>query len=240
MIAELAASGTDLWLFLLTTILAGYLLGSVPFGLVLSRAAGLGDIRKIGSGSIGATNVLRTGKRSLAFMTLILDGGKGACAVFLGQVLAHSWGVAGTSFWWMALALGLPPVLGHLFPVWLKFRGGKGVATAFGVLLALDWVVALAALALWLGVFLLTRISSASALAACVAAPLLVLALPVPGDPAQLPPGADKSGVALLALALEILILMRHIPNIRRLLQGTEPRFGAKKDPPDDRAAQAS
>jgi glycerol-3-phosphate acyltransferase PlsY len=180
----------------------GYLPGSIPFGLLLTRAAGLGDIRKVGSGNIGATNVLRTGNRKLAAATLLLDGLKGAAGVWLGV-------------WVGAAALaGLAAVLGHLFPVWLGFRGGKGVATGFGVLFAIAWPVGLASGAVWLLVARLSRISSAGALAAFAAAPLLALVF------------ADAR-VAALALAIAILVFLRHHENIRRLLAGTEPRMGA-------------
>jgi glycerol-3-phosphate acyltransferase PlsY len=185
-------------------ILPGYLLGSIPFGLLLTRAAGLGDIRKIGSGNIGATNVLRTGNRKLAAATLLLDGLKGAAAVLLswhfGGPLAALWG-------------GLGAVLGHCFPVWLRFRGGKGAATAYGVLIAAAWPVGLLAGAVWLVMAKVVRISSASALTSFALAPVLALLL-------------ANNGVALLALAIAVLIFARHHENIRRLLAGTEPRIG--------------
>jgi glycerol-3-phosphate acyltransferase PlsY len=185
----------------------GYLLGSIPFGLLLTRAAGLGDIRRVGSGNIGATNVLRTGRKGLAAATLLLDFAKGAAAVLLGGMLAGPPGV---------FIGGLCAVLGHLFPVWLGFRGGKGVATGFGVLIAANPLVGVLAGVVWLAVAALLRMSSAASLAAFVAAPLLAWAL----DPSP----------ALLALALvtAALIFVRHHTNIRRLLAGTEPRIGAK------------
>jgi glycerol-3-phosphate acyltransferase PlsY len=186
--------------------LLGYLLGAIPFGLLLTRAAGLGDIRKIGSGNIGATNVLRTGHRKLAAATLLLDGAKGAAGVLVGAYLAHSAGAA---------LGGFAAVLGHLFPVWLRFRGGKGVATGFGVLIAAAPLAGLAAGAVWLAVARLTRFSSAGALAAFAAAPILMWALATPL-------------LALLALSVSILVYMRHHQNIRRLLTGTEPRIGAR------------
>lgn len=190
---------------LLLAALLGLLLGSIPFGLILTRAAGLGDIRRIGSGNIGATNVLRTGRKGLAAATLLLDAGKGAAAVLLAEAL---WGGA-----WAGPVAGLAAALGHMFPPWLGFRGGKGVATGLGVLLAAAPAAGLAVGAVWLAVAALTRISSASALAAVVAAPPLAWALdgPVP---------------ALLALALAVPIVWRHQANIRRLLAGTEPRIG--------------
>jgi glycerol-3-phosphate acyltransferase PlsY len=188
-------------------LLVGYLLGSIPFGLLLTRAAGLGDIRKIGSGNIGATNVLRTGNRKLAAATLLLDGLKGAVAVLLG--VWQGGALAG-------LLGGLGAVLGHLFPVWLRFRGGKGVATGFGVLIAACWPAGLASGAVWLVVARLTKLSSGGALAAFAAAPLLAWALG--GGP-----------VAMLALAVAVLVFARHHENIGRLLAGTEPRIGERR-----------
>jgi len=183
-----------------------YLLGSIPFGLILTRAAGLGDIRQIGSGNIGATNVLRTGRRVLAAGTLLLDAAKGALAVAL----------AGLWFGpvWMPLA-AIMAVVGHCFSVWLRFQGGKGVATGLGVLLALDWRVGAASCAVWLAVFAATRISSAGALAAFAAAPLVAFLL--------LPPFWFVAPLLVAAL-----IFARHHANIARLLAGTEPRFGTK------------
>jgi glycerol-3-phosphate acyltransferase PlsY len=189
-----------------TYILLGYLLGAIPFGLLLTRAAGLGDIRAIGSGNIGATNVLRTGRKGLAAATLLLDGLKGAAAVLIALRLAgHD----------AALWAGLGAILGHLFPVWLRFHGGKGGATGYGVLIAVAWPVGLAAGAIWLILARLTRISSLAALASFAAAPLLAALL------------AD-SGVVKLALAIAVLVFIRHHANIRRLLAGTEPRIGGK------------
>lgn len=192
---------------LILAALLGYLLGSVPYGLLLTKAAGLGDIRAIGSGNIGATNVLRTGNKPLAAATLALDVLKGAVALLLAR------------WWWgedAALVAGVAAMAGHAFPVWLGFRGGKGVATGAGVLLAAQWWLGLAALIVWLAVFAATRISSAGALAACVAAPVVAL---VSGD----------LRLAAFAAGLAALIVWRHRPNIQRLLAGTEPRFGAKK-----------
>jgi glycerol-3-phosphate acyltransferase PlsY len=185
-------------------IVLGYLLGSIPFGLLLTRAAGLGDIRAIGSGNIGATNVLRTGRRGLAAATLLLDGAKGAAAVLLARAL----GGPEAALW-----AGLGAVLGHLFPVWLRFRGGKGVATGYGVLIAAAWPVGLLAGAIWLVMAKISRLSSASALTSFALAPVLALLL------------ADRA-TALLALAIAVLIFARHHANIRRLLAGTEPRIG--------------
>jgi glycerol-3-phosphate acyltransferase PlsY len=193
---------------LLAAAVAGFLLGSIPFGLLLTRAAGLGDIRAIGSGNIGATNVLRTGNKALAAATLLLDGAKGAVAVLIGARLAGLDGV---------LAAGLTAVLGHMFPPWLGFRGGKGVATGFGVLIAAQPLAGLASGAVWLAVAFLTRISSAGALAAFAAAPVMFLLFGAPGI------------MAILALCVAVLVFVRHEGNIRRLLAGTEPRIGAKK-----------
>lgn len=192
---------------LILAALLGYLLGSVPYGLILTKAAGLGDIRAIGSGNIGATNVLRTGNKGLAAATLALDVLKGAVALLLAR------------WWWgedAALVAGVAAMAGHAFPVWLGFKGGKGVATGAGVLLAAQWWLGLAALLVWLVVFAATRISSAGALAACAAAPIVAL---VSGD----------LRLAAFAAGLAALITWRHRPNIQRLLAGTEPRFGAKK-----------
>ena len=184
---------------------AGYLVGSIPFGLLLTRAAGLGDIRSIGSGNIGATNVLRTGKKGLAAATLLLDGLKGVAAVLLVRLLLGE----------QDLVAGTGAVLGHTLPVWLGFRGGKGVATGLGVFLAAMWPVGLACCAVWLVAAKLTRISSAGALAAFAAAPLLALML-------------SDAEHALLALLVGLLVFWRHEPNIRRLIAGTEPRIGQK------------
>ncbi|MDR3537726.1 MAG: glycerol-3-phosphate 1-O-acyltransferase PlsY [Acetobacteraceae bacterium] len=185
-------------------VLLGYLLGSIPFGLLLTSAAGLGDIRRVGSGNIGATNVLRTGRRGLAAATLVLDGLKGAAAVLIAAALAgHQ----------AALWAGIGAVLGHLFPVWLGFKGGKGVATSYGVLIAAAWPVGLAAGAIWLVVAKLAKLSSLAALVSFAAAPLLAWGL------------ADHDLVKL-ALAIAVLVYARHHANIRRLLAGTEPRIG--------------
>jgi glycerol-3-phosphate acyltransferase PlsY len=185
----------------------GYLLGSVPYGLILTKSAGLGDIRAIGSGNIGATNVLRTGNKGLAAATLVLDALKGLVALLLARWM---WGEDA------ALVAGVAAMAGHAFPVWLGFRGGKGVATGAGVLLAAQWWLGGAALLIWAGVFAATRISSAGALAACAAAPVVAL---VSGD----------LKLTVFALALAGLITWRHKANIARLLAGTEPRVGAKQ-----------
>ncbi|MBI5121741.1 MAG: glycerol-3-phosphate 1-O-acyltransferase PlsY [Rhodospirillales bacterium] len=191
----------------LLAALGGYLLGSVPFGLLLTKAAGLGDIRAVGSGNIGATNVLRTGNKKLAAATLILDGAKGAVAALI------AWGLAGED---MALIAGFFAVLGHNFPVWLKFKGGKGVATTLGTLLAVSWPAGLAAIATWLLAAKLGRISSLAALAALGLSPLYAYFFASPRH-------------AALALVLAALGFFRHKANIERLLAGTEPRIGEKK-----------
>ena len=189
------------------TAATAYLPGSIPFGLILTRFAGLGDIRQVGSGNIGATNVLRTGRRGLAAGTLILDAAKGALAVQLAGLLFGPT--------WMPLAC-MVAVLAHCFPVWLRFRGGKGVATGLGTFLALDYRVGLAACAMWLLVFAATRISSAAALSAFAVAPVLAAIL-LPHD----------WWVAPLFVAA--LVWWRHSANISRLLAGTEPKVGRGK-----------
>jgi glycerol-3-phosphate acyltransferase PlsY len=183
----------------------GYLLGSIPFGVVLTRAAGLGDVRQIGSGNIGATNVLRTGNKVLAAATLFLDGAKGTAAVLLAAWLGPKAA--------MPLA-GLAVVLGHVFPVWLAFRGGKGVATGIGVFLAASWPVGLLTCAIWLAVAAAFRRSSLASLTAFAAAPVLALWL-------------ASGPVALMALGIAALVFWRHHENISRLVAGTEPRIGA-------------
>ena len=210
----MAADGLDAGLTLANGLaaLAGYLLGSIPFGLILSRLAGYGDIRRIGSGNIGATNVLRTGSKGLALATLLLDMGKGAAAALVAGGL-----VGGSA----SLVAAGAAVLGHNFPVWLGFRGGKGVATTLGVLLAIAWPAGIAACAIWLLVAFVFRISSLAALAALAAAPLLMLAL---ADPPRV----------VLAVLLAALGFARHHANIRRLLRGAEPRIGAGKPAPGD------
>jgi glycerol-3-phosphate acyltransferase PlsY len=190
----------------LTAFVLGLLLGSIPFGLLLTRAAGLGDIRNIGSGNIGATNVLRTGRKGLAAATLLLDGAKGAAAVLIAQF----W--LGPQAGWIA-ALGA--VLGHCYSIWLKGQGGKGVATGLGVLLAALWPVGVACCVIWLLMAWLVRISSAAALAALAAAPILTFLW------------GEHFG-ALITLLIAIQIAQRHRANIARLLAGTEPRIGAK------------
>jgi len=191
--------------FLLAALL-GYLSGSVPYGLLLSRAAGLGDIRKIGSGNIGATNVLRTGNKKVAAATLLLDALKGVVVVLVCGAL---WGREA------GLVAGIAALLGHVFPVWLGFKGGKGVATGAGVLLAAAWWLGLLCALIWLVMAKVTRISSASALTACCAAPVIALL-------------AGDTVLAAFALVLAAIIVWRHQDNICRLLAGTEPRIGRK------------
>ena len=186
--------------------LLGYLLGSIPFGLILTLLAGLGDIRRIGSGNIGATNVLRTGNKGLAAVTLLLDGAKGAAAVLIAVWLGGRDAIA-----WA----GIGAVLGHAFPVWLGFRGGKAVATSYGVLIATAWPVGIFAGAIWLVMAALSRISSLAALASFALAPIIAAIL------------ADVT-VVKLALAIAVLVFARHHTNIRRLIAGTEPRIGQK------------
>ena len=184
----------------------GYLLGSVPWGLLLTKAAGLGDIRQIGSGNIGATNVLRTGRKGLAAATLLGDGFKGTVAVL---VMRWLWGPD------TALLAGLGAFLGHLFPVWLGFKGGKGVATYLGLLIGFSLPAALVFGAVWLGTAALTRYSSLSALLASLASPAALA-------------GFGEWQAAQLFVLLTVLVYVKHLPNIRRLLAGTESRIGRK------------
>ncbi|MEM1429912.1 MAG: glycerol-3-phosphate 1-O-acyltransferase PlsY [Pseudomonadota bacterium] len=193
-------------LLLLVGALA-YLLGSVPFGIVMARLFGLGDLRAIGSGNIGATNVLRTGHRLAAALTLIGDAGKGGAAVLAARALVGEDA---------AQIAGLAAFLGHLFPIFLQFQGGKGVATFLGVLLALAWPVGLSACATWLAVAALFRYSSLSALGAALSAPIWALML-------------DRQGVVILCIVLAALVFGTHRSNIRRLATGTEPRIGKSR-----------
>lgn len=199
---EVVTSGGGL---LLVAIL-GYLLGSIPFGIVITRMLGLGDLRKIGSGNIGATNVLRTGNKGAAAATLILDAAKGGVAVLIARALFAEDA---------AQLAGLAAFLGHLFPVWLGFRGGKGMATFLGTLLALAWPVGLAACATWAVTAAITRISSLSALVAAALAAIWAAVL-------------GYTGAIALILVLAALVIMRHHANIARILAGTEPKIGKK------------
>lgn len=184
---------------------AGYLLGSIPFGLILTRLAGKGDIRDIGSGNIGATNVLRTGSKVLAAATLLLDALKGAAAVVLAQI-----------YWPDAVNFAaVGALVGHLYPVWLRFKGGKGVATMLGILVPLFWQAALAYVILWVGLLLILRISSVAGIAAAASAPVTAAIL---GDEALFP----------MLLGFALLVIWKHRDNIRRLARGEEPRVGSK------------
>lgn len=195
--------------------LAGYLLGSIPFGVLLTRAFGAGDVRNIGSGNIGATNVLRTGRKDLAIATLLLDAGKGAAALLLARYITGSEVAA-------ALAGGAA-FLGHLYPVWLKFKGGKGVATFFGLMLAAHWPLGLVAALIWLVCAFAFRISSLSALIASAVTPLIgITSVASMGFPIAKP-------IYLLAIFAAVLIWFRHHENIGRLIKGQEPKIGGKK-----------
>jgi acyl phosphate:glycerol-3-phosphate acyltransferase len=199
------------WPHFVAAILFGYLLGSIPFGILFAWLAGAGDVRKIGSGNIGATNVLRTGKRWAALATLLCDAGKGTAAVLIAR------GFQGSE---VAVFAGLGAFLGHLFPVWLGFKGGKGVATFLGVTLALAWPVGLLAMATWAAAAAIWRISSLSALIAAALAPLFMMLLKEPPL------------YAMLALILMLLIFAMHRENIRRILGGREPKIGATSPSP--------
>ena len=196
----------------LIVALFGYLIGSIPFGLVLTRLVGLGDIRNIGSGNVGTTNVLRTGNKPLALLTLLLDAGKGGIAALISYHL-YPGGPNGLDF---AIVAGLAAVIGHNFPVWLKFKGGKGVATTLGTLLAISWQIGLATCVTWVVIAALFRYSSLAALVALAAAPLYAGLM-----------GFEK--VTVSAALLAILAFVRHHENIRRLLKGEESKIGRKK-----------
>jgi acyl phosphate:glycerol-3-phosphate acyltransferase len=191
----------------LLSLLLGYILGSIPFGVLLTRLSGGGDLRSIGSGNIGATNVLRTGRKGLAALTLLLDGAKGAVAVLLVRVLfpGHEHMAA------------LAALVGHLYPVWLGFRGGKGVATLFGVMAALHWPSAVFYAATWLGMLALTRFSSIAGITAALIAPVAAAAF-------------GRFELALLYLGFALLIFWKHRANLERLMAGTEPRVGGTRD----------
>ncbi len=193
------------WIAPATALLLGYLLGAIPFGLILTRLGGAGDLRSIGSGSIGATNVLRTGRKGLAVATLLLDLAKGAAAVLVARWISPEFGVLGAA----------AAVLGHCYPVWLRFDGGKGIATAFGVLLALAWPVALVAAGVWIGVAVISRYSSAASLAATVVAPVAAAWF-------------GEFEMTVLLIGLGLIIIWKHRANIGRLMAGTESRIGQK------------
>jgi glycerol-3-phosphate acyltransferase PlsY len=199
-ILETAPAALLLWAVI------GYLLGSIPFGMVLARVMGLGNLRNIGSGNIGATNVLRTGSKKAAALTLLLDGGKGAVAVLIARSMAGEDA---------AQLAGLMALLGHCYPVWLKFNGGKGVATFLGLILALAWPVGIACCLTWLATAAVSRISSLSALVAACASAVWMAVL-------------GYGNAVVLALLLAAIVLWRHRENIQRLRRGEEPKIGAK------------
>jgi len=194
-----------LWIAPTCALLLGYLLGSIPFGVILTRIGGAGDLRSIGSGNIGATNVLRTGRKGLAAATLLLDGAKGWAAVIMCEYL---WPGTGP----LAAAAAF---IGHLYPVWLRFHGGKGVATLMGIVLALHWPSALIYAVLWLGLLAALRISSVAGMVAAVSAPVSAALF-------------GRFDIVFLLVALALLVLWKHRENIDRLLGGTEPRIGRK------------
>lgn len=187
-------------------VVLGYALGSLPFGLLLSRWAGLGDVRTVGSGNIGATNVLRMGNKTIALMTLLLDGAKGAAAVLIAKIVAPDV---------FALA-GAAALLGHCFPVWLRFEGGKGVATFLGVVLAFSWQAGVMMLLVWVAVALLFRLSSLASITITLLASPLLFVFVTPHETA-------------LSVLMSVVVMLRHRTNIQRLLQGTEPRIGQEK-----------
>lgn len=191
----------------LLSLALGYLLGSIPFGLVLTRIGGAGDLRRIGSGNIGATNVLRTGRKGLAALTLLLDGLKGTAAVLLAHALAPG----------LETLAAVGALLGHLYPVWLRFRGGKGVATLAGIMAGLHWPSALVYAAVWVGTLALTRYSSLAGMLAALSAPVAAAIL-------------GRFDLALLYLGFGLLVIWQHRANVERLLAGEEPRVGAKAD----------
>ncbi len=194
----------------MNAIFMGYILGSIPFGLILARLGGMGDIRKIGSGNIGATNVLRTGNKGLALLTLLLDGGKGAAAIILMANYSDD------TTLYLPLLAGFGAFLGHLFPIWLGFQGGKGVATYLGILFALSWQIAVATCLTWALAAALWRMSSLAALVACALAPIFGYFI-------------GGYNVMLLCLAMSVLVFARHAENIRRIISGDEPKIGNKK-----------
>lgn len=208
--------------------LIGYLFGSIPFGLILTKLGGYGDIRDIGSGNIGATNVLRTGNKKLAIATLLLDGCKGATAIFIVKLFMPDTstlecatigecGFSQSNIYFSTLITALFALLGHIFPVWLKFKGGKGVATGLGILLALSWPTGLAAAATWLITAFLSRISSLSALIALSLSPVFAYLF------------SHDAKLSILCAVMAIVIIFKHHTNIKRLLKGEEPKIGKKK-----------
>jgi glycerol-3-phosphate acyltransferase PlsY len=201
---------TTNWLMLGAAALIGYLLGSIPFGLLVTRAGGAQDPRTLGSGNIGATNVLRTGRKELAAITLLLDAAKGAVAVLL---VGHVWPDLSSPPSLQAIIAGAFAFLGHVFPVWLRFRGGKGVATFLGIALALSWICGLAFAVIWMAAFAVTRHSSVGGMAAAIATPVTAAVI-------------NRSDLTLTFLLLALIVLWKHRANVERLLDGTEPRFG--------------
>jgi acyl phosphate:glycerol-3-phosphate acyltransferase len=200
-----------IWIAPAGALLLGYLLGSVPFGLLLTRIGGAGDLRSIGSGNIGATNVLRTGRKGLAAATLFLDLGKGVAAVLVAQWINPDYGVLGA----------VAAFFGHCYPVWLGFKGGKGIATAFGVLLVLAWPVAAVSASVWLLTLAISRYSSASSIAATIVAPIAAAFL-------------ANAEIVIALIAVGLVVLWKHRENIARLLAGTESRVGQKSQPVGD------
>jgi glycerol-3-phosphate acyltransferase PlsY len=196
-----------LWQAAFGALVLGYVLGSIPFGVILTRMGGAGDLRQIGSGNIGATNVLRTGRKGLAAATLLLDMLKGAAAVLLAEYLLPGTGILA----------GMAAFLGHCYPVWLGFKGGKGVATLMGIVLALHWPSGLIYAGVWLGALALLRISSVAGMSAAISAPVSAAAF-------------GRIDLVLLFLALALIVVWKHRENIDRLLSGTEPKVGKKKD----------
>ena len=195
----------DGWVLPALILICGYLVGAIPFGVILTRLAGAVDPRSIGSGNIGATNVLRTGRKGLAALTLLLDGGKGAAAVLVAETLAPGMG---------ALA-GVGAFFGHVFPIWLRFKGGKGVATLLGIALALHWPTGLVALGAWLLAMLLSRRSSVGGMAAATVTPVASAYF-------------FRPDLTLMFLAFALVVLWRHRANIERLIDGNEPRIGER------------
>ncbi len=194
------------FIFIIAVASLAYLLGSIPFGMVITKFMGLGDLRKIGSGNIGATNVLRTGSKLAAFLTVVFDGGKGLVAVlFAGIILGYT----------AALIAGVFAFLGHLYPIWLKFKGGKGVAVFLGILLAVNFWAGLATCMTWLATAIIVRISSASALVSSALAPIWLYLI-------------GSGSAALMATILAVLIWVKHMENIKRILKGTEPKIGKR------------
>jgi len=211
-IATLAPNGAGIAMTIFLLIAVGYLLGSIPFGVIVTRLFGAGDLRQIGSGNIGATNVLRTGRKGLAAATLILDGAKGAVAVLLARHFVPELGDHA------AMIAGAAAMFGHCYPVWLNFRGGKGVATLLGLALALAWPIGVVFAVVWLGAVLSLRISSLGGMLGAISAPIAALAF-----------GHPVYSVGLAGLA--VIVLWRHRENIARLRAGAEPRIGATKEP---------